>query len=173
MMRAWIIAVAALFMTGVSATSAESSWRIEGVPGTASFILTTLIKTAPHAAYVFNCSSPTHVAVTHTSVTNLTDAQKRRKVPENWSGDLPAGAAFMALRPDGADVPMVEAASERNATGGWDLTIDVPKDDPMLQSLPTAEKVQLFTTGKSTAVQLTDDDRKIIADFIGQCVAAR
>jgi hypothetical protein len=169
-MRALAIALVSLVLTGVSATSAESSWSVQGIPGSASFVLATAIKSAPHAAYQFNCSSPTHVTVTYIGVTKLTDAAKRRKVDENAT-ELPPGASFMGLRAGDEDAGMVEANAVRNESGGWDLTIEVAKDDPAFLALPTAEKIMLFTTGKNTSVPLSDADRAIVADFVNRCIA--
>jgi hypothetical protein len=164
-MRAGLIGVAVLAASLTSA-NAQSIWSVTGTPGSASFALIAAVN--PPVTYVFDCSSRTHVAITHTAATKLTDAARRRPVPDS-AAELPTGAAFMALRVDKADLVMNEAIAERNENGGWDLTIDIPKDDPSFLGLPSAEKVSLMTTGRATSLQLTDEDRAVIADFIGRC----
>jgi hypothetical protein len=150
----------------VASASSQSIWSIQGAPGTASFSLIAAVK--PPVSYIFDCTSRTHVAITHTAATKLTDAARRKPVPDSATA-LPAGASFMALRLDRGDLVMNEAIAERNDEGGWDLTIDLPKNDPAFLAMPSAHKVSLRTTGRETSLQLSDEDRAVIADFIHRC----
>ena len=168
-MRLGLIGMAFL-VASVGSASAQSIWSVKGTPGATGFALIATIK--PPVSYIFDCSSRGFVTVTHTAATKLTDTAKRRPVPDNAAGPLPPGAAFMALQVGKAVDPLImnEATAEKNKDGGWDLTIDVPKDDPELLELPAAQKVSLLTTGKPTTLKLTDEDRAVIADFLGRCV---
>jgi hypothetical protein len=164
-MKAGLVGALVLAVSTVSA-DAQSVWSIQGAPGTSSFSLIAAIK--PPVTYIFDCTSRTHVAITHTAATKLTDAARRKPVPEGATA-LPPGASFMALRLDRSDLVMNEAIAERNESGGWDLTIDLPKNDPAFLSMPDAKKVSLRTTGRETSLHLTDEDRAVIADFIHRC----
>jgi hypothetical protein len=167
MIRLGLVGVAVL-AAGLSSASAQSIWSVKGTPGSSEFALIASIQ--PPVSYIFDCSAKGWVTITHTAVTKLTDAKKRKPVPDN-AADLPTGAAFMALKVDkGVDPLMMnEAVVERNEESGWDLTIDLPADDPSILGLAAAKKVSLLTTGRATSLQLTDEDRAVISDFITQC----
>jgi hypothetical protein len=103
-------------------------------------------------------------------VTQLLDVQKNKPVGDSEGSALPAGAAVMALATDKTEEPdMVPATSARNAAGGWDMTISLRKNDPVLRSLSRADFISLFTTGFTRAVHLGKDEKKLVGDFVKEC----
>jgi hypothetical protein len=118
--------------------------------------------------YKFDCTGP-ELVITQFGVTKLLDVQKNEPVADAAGSALPEGAALMALATDKSEPNLVPASAVRNASTGWDMTIRLPKNDPIFVSLPRAEFVTLFTTGFTQAAMLDKADRKVIAAFVRQC----
>jgi hypothetical protein len=123
---------------------------------------------AAKPVYKLDCTGP-KLVVTQFGVTQLVDLQRNRPVGDSEGMALPEGAALMALATDKIEPNLVAASAVRNAGPGWDMTIRLPKNDPALLSLPKAKYVSLFTTGFTQAVELTRDDRKLLATFVSRC----
>ena len=120
--------------------------------------------------YKLDCAGP-ELVVTQFGVTQLVDIQQHKPVGDSDGTELPPGAAFMALATDKTEPNLIPATSVRNAGTGWDMTIRLPKNDPGFLSLPRAKFVSLFTTGYTIAVTLGKEDRRIVSDFVSECLA--
>jgi hypothetical protein len=148
--------------TAEAPAAPADGWRIEPGPQL-------IFREAGAPVYRFDCSG-SGVEITNYGVTQLLDVQKNKPVGDSEGSALPAGAAVMALATDKTEEPeMVPATSARNAAGGWDMTIRLPKNDPAFRSLPRADLISLFTTGFTRAVHLEKEERKLVADFVRQC----
>ncbi|MET1113150.1 MAG: hypothetical protein ABWX67_16655 [Allosphingosinicella sp.] len=153
--------IAAQMIAALLASAASGGWHL-GADAQISF------GEAAKPAYKLDCTGP-ELAVTQVGVTRLLDLQLNKPVSDTEGSTLPEGAALMALATDKVEPNMVRAAAVRNPGNGWDMTIRLSKDDPALLSLPKAKYVSLFTTGFTQAVELTRDDRKLLASFVSRC----
>ncbi|PXA97489.1 hypothetical protein DMC47_13570 [Nostoc sp. 3335mG] len=120
-------------------------------------------------SYRFECT-PGDVIVTQTGVTQLLDVRTNTKVGDGPDAVMPEGAAMMALY-SGKDPEFQPARAVKNPAGGWDLTIRVAKDDKLLNAMPKSKTMSLFTTGFTTAVQMSDQARKVWKGFLTRCRA--
>jgi hypothetical protein len=152
--------IVALLSSTTAVPALPGGWSLD--PGQITF------SEAGAPVYKLNCTG-SELVVTQFGVTQLVDLQLNRPVGDAEGSSLPAGASVMALATDKTEPDMVPAAAVRNASGGWDMTIRLPTNDPAFLSLPRAAFISLFTTGFTRAVELSKADRKLLGTFVGQC----
>lgn len=153
--------IGARMIAALLASAASGGWQL-GADARISF------GEAAKPVYKLDCTGP-DLVVTQLGVTKLLDLRLNKPVSDTEGSALPEGAALMALATDKVEPNLVRAVAVRNPGNGWDMTIRLPKDDPALLSLPKAKYVSLFTTGFTQAVELTRDDRKLLASFVSRC----
>lgn len=121
-------------------------------------------------SYLFECGD--EVTITERGVTTLLDIQTNTKIGDEPGSTITPGASLMALYTGKGQPNLVPAEASPNATHGWDLTIRLSKQDKQLRALSRARMISLFTTGYTMAVAINEGDRKLVADFIDQCIAS-
>jgi hypothetical protein len=123
-------------------------------------------------SYRFECTA-NEVIVTETGVTKLIDLKSGQPIGDGAQAVMPAGAAVMALFTGKGDPEFLPAEAAKNAAGGWDLTIRLPKDDKRLKAVGKSDAMSLFTTGYTVAIQMDAAARAKWNDFLQRCKAAR
>lgn len=151
----------------VAAVQTEAGgWTIEPAGAGRGEVLSLQLGSAQ--SYRFECT-PGDVVVTQTGVTQLL-GEGNTRVGDGPDAVMPEGAAMMALY-SGKDPEFQPARAVKNPAGGWDLTIRVAKDDKLLNAMPKSKMMSLFTTGITTAVEMSDQARKVWKGFLTRCRA--
>jgi hypothetical protein len=168
-MRAGMLVLGAAMIAATPALAQPSLWHVSGGPAAPTFELS---RTFPKVgvSYRFVCQR-NKVAITETGVTQLTDPQTGKPVGDEPGSRMTAGASVMALHTDTVEAKLFPAVATPNSPRGWDLTIELPTNDPAFQSLATAKQMTLMTTGRTGMVLLGPADRDVIAPFVRSCAA--
>lgn len=161
-----------LALAGASAPllqSAASGWVVHPPEGSHGEMLT--LEVGEKQSYRLECTAR-EVIVTETGVTKLMDLKTGKQIDDGPDAVMSPGAALMAVFGGKGQPEFQPAAAVKNPTGGWDLTIRLPKADKMLSAVGKSEMMSLFTTGFTTGVAMKADDRAIWNDFLKRCRAA-
>ena len=156
-----------LFLTAGPALAESSGWQVIGGSDSNPFQLR-FGYAQPAVTYVIDCRVD-KIIVTETGVTELMDIQTGQKVSDSPGSSITPGASAMALFTDRVQPKMIPAIAKANVTKGWDLTIELPKNDRAFRSLSTATTMSLMTTGWTGAVEIGPSDHAIIAGFVNRC----
>jgi hypothetical protein len=162
-----LIAVLSLAaMLAVSAPAQSTGWQLQPQMGAHGPVLT--FNAGDPVSYRFECA-PDDVIVTETGVTKLLDLKTGQPIGDDAQAVMPTGAAMMALFSGKGDPQFFPAEAVKNAAGGWDLTIRLPKGDKQIKAVGKAEMMSLFTTGYTTAVAMDGTARARWNDFVQRC----
>jgi hypothetical protein len=154
-------------LTAGTALADPTGWQVMDEPKSGLFQMSFNVG-QPGVAYIFDCRA-NKVLVTETGVTELMDIQTGQKVSNIPSSALPPGASVMALFTDQVEPQMRPARAKPNSANGWDLTLELSKDDRAFRSLSSAKMISLMTTGWTGAVVIGPPDHNIISGFVNQC----
>lgn len=160
----WSVLVLAMPVAAKAGT-----WTIEGGPNSPPYRMSFSFG-QPGVSYRFECQA-NQMSISEFGVTQLMDVQTGVKISDEPGATITPGASVMGVYTDKVETQLVPATAIANPAKGWDLTIVVPLTDPALRSMSKAGMVSLMTTGWTGAVELSSDDRKVIATFLGQCHA--
>lgn len=160
-----VLSFAALLVA--SAPAQSTGWQLQPQVGDRGPILTFA---SDPVSYRFECTS-NEVIATQTGVTKLIDLKSGQPIGDGAQAVMPDGAAMMALFAGKGDPQFKAAEAVKNASGGWDLTIRLPKGDKQIKAIGKAEMMSLFTTGYTMAVAMDGEARAKWKDFIQRCPA--
>lgn len=161
-----IISLALMLSLPLQANAAE--WQLQPAVEGGSLLLT--YGSNEPVSYRFECT-PTMVIVTETGVTKLMDFRTGAIVGDGAGAVMTPGAAMMALYGGKGDPDFIPAAAVKNPAGGWDLTIQLPKNHKQLKAIGKSEMMSLFTSGFTMAVAINGDTRSTWNDFMRRCKA--
>ena len=154
-------------MLAMPVAAKAGSWTIEGGPNAPPFRMSFSFG-QPTVTYRFECQA-NQMLISETGVTQLLDVQTGVKIGDEPGATITPGASVMGVYTDKVKPKLVPATAVANPSKGWDMSIALPLTDPSVRSMSKAGMVSLMTTGWTGAVELSSDDRKLIATFLGQC----
>jgi hypothetical protein len=151
-----------------NAAAEPSAWRVDGAPNSTPYRLAFTDKNGGES-YEFECRSD-GVLVKETGVTKLTDVHTGKLIGDEPGSSITSGAAFLMLVTN----PKLKsdfspASATPNSVRGWDLSMLLPKNDKQWRAFPRAKAVSLMSTGFTTLVELDDETRRLIAQFVEGC----
>jgi hypothetical protein len=165
------IAVLCLLAQAGPAVAQSAGWQVEGTRAAPPFRLV-LPDAGQGVSYTFDCSGDT-LRITETGVTELLDMNaggNKKVADEGPDRVMPPKSAMMAVYTNKDKSPNFRlGTATANAEKGWDLTIEMPRNDKAFKALASANMMSLFTTGFTAAVTLEGANRKQVADFVKAC----
>jgi hypothetical protein len=169
-MNALIGAIVFALASTVWCGAEAEPWRATGGPETPPFMLTLADPIGPGTAYKFECGAH-EITVTEVGVTQLLDLKTGQHIRDEPGSTMPDGAATMAFRLGSGEGEFRSATAHSNNIRGWDLTIEIAKDDAAFLKFQTAEFVTLMTTGMTNLIKINAVDRTVIDNFVQRCRA--
>jgi hypothetical protein len=165
------LAVACLFASAGSAVAQSPGWQVTGTRAAPPYRLV-LPDAGKGVSYTLDCSGDV-VRITETGVTELLDmsaGSNKRVADEGPDRVMPLKSAMMALYTNKDKNPDFRPGTAvANANKGWDITIEMARNDKAFRALASAQMMSLFTTGFTAAVMLGGPDRKVVANFVLNC----
>jgi hypothetical protein len=165
------IAVLCLLTSAGSAAAQSVGWQVEGTRAAPPFRLV-LPDAGKGVSYAFDCSGEA-IRITETGVTELLDmssGNNKKVADEGPDRVMPPKSAMMALYTNKDKNPDFRPGTAiANPKKGWDLSIEMPRDDKAFKALASAQMMSLFTTGFTAAVMLGGPDHRLVADFVRAC----
>ena len=153
-------------MLALSAPAEAADWQLQ--PAQPNHGATLTYAAGEPVSYRFECAA-NEVIVTETGVTKLLDLKTGKPIGDDMQAVMPSGAAMMALFSGKGEPDFMPAEAVKNAAGGWDLTVRLPRDDKQLKAIGKSEMMSLFTTGYTIAVPMDAAARAKWNDFMQRC----
>jgi len=171
-MKAAFAVISCFLLTAAGSAAAEPrGWVIDRADQGAA-ILTYDGFADKGVTYEFTCTNNALIA-REIGVTLLMDPTDGQKVGDDPGSAMRPGAAVMALFTDRTKPAFVTADAKPNLHRGWDLTINLPLDDPAVRALPKAKAVSLMTTGWTGLAELGPRASATLSSFLRSCGPAR
>lgn len=143
----------------------STKWRVEG-----DGELRLVYPLRAHQAFEFDCAD-SRLKVSSKGVVGLRHFKTGVPFGDGQDVPLPHDGVMLVLAVDALPQVPTAALATHNPAGGWDLVMEIARNDPAFAALPNAGLMSVIALAETTAVMLGEADRRVINAFVTRCRA--
>jgi len=141
----------------------STKWRVEGDGG-----LRLIYPLRTNQSFEFDCAG-SRVKVWSKGVVGLKHFKTGAAFGDGQDVPVPREGVMLTLAVDALPQTPTPAQASHNPAGGWDLVMEIAKNDRTFAALPNAKLMSVIALADATAVMLGEADRGVIGAFVTRC----